>query len=625
MNEPPSNLPDFIYTAPREPVSEDEIATRRYDFAPPEPPPKRRQVAPVIGVITLMVALVGATIITSHPGSAVAGAETWLPGEGYRIQYETPGNSDLKFSEWSRPHISSLGQSNMLGFPIWVRLTDQDIIETPYLRMRTVDADTNGESTALFDNLWTLSTDGARAAVEVSIRVDGETPELDIAVMIPGRLDLPSDLAAGNTWASQGVIITWDNTAEEYVDSHYQAVFQAVQSSDADYKTRGCLDVTMEQTIGDKSSTTVRTWCPSDGIASFSDGKNTWTTSSKGLPVNINAEEPFDWGKADTLSFSPLTIEPPDLLGLFVMSPIESPGILAGAATFTSEFPPDVYAISLDDQPHVQWGIRPGGTPTASATLGGMTLVATTNRQVIAYNDDGRWLWEATLTDISVVPPIRLGDQAIVVGLDGSVTALDLRFGTTTWQTSIGGEIRSLPLFAQNRLLVANQMGALACIDPEGNTEWVVDAGVPRSMAVSPGPDPVVIYGNNKSVVLRAYSLADGHQVWRNRVYQDALDLVALDEVVVLRDNDMVLGIDWFSGEIVWRWSGQRTVAGLGGGQRVLIFGDSDLILLNAAGTEVRTWPHSIPSPSEYSSYLMAMNKTVLAYTGSKMEIGVLP
>jgi len=569
---------------------------------------------------------VGATIVVGGPAAPATGAGAWLPADGHRVRFAEPGNPDIKFSEWSQPTGLSLLQSALAAYPYWLTITDLDAVSTQYARLHTVQAGPDGTGTGLSDSLWTLGADGARAAIEADVTTVDGASVLDVSVLVPGRLDLPSDVAAGDSWVSDGTAQTWDATTSAFVASPYRATYRATTPADPGLATRGCLDVAMEQQTGDKTRTLSRTWCPGDGIVSLTDSTGTWAPTTAGPPVQMDAADPFDWSTADSLGFTPRTINHADVPGSLSLSPVSPPGLLNGGAVFAEQVLPDVHGVSTtEDMPQAVWAVRPGGKLTASATLGGVTMVATTNRQLVAYNNEGRWLWEAQLSDLVVVPPVRFGERVVVVALDGSVTALDPKSGAVAWRTDLGAELRNTPVVAGDRLLVANQAGALACIDANGRTVWVQDVGVPRSMAASSGPDPVVVYGENGSVVLRAYSLADGHQVWRQRVYQTPRDLISLDSALVLRDDSAVLGIDWSTGAVMWRWAGQRTAAGIGGGQRALLLGDTDFVLLAADGQPVRTWPHDLVDVTSHTTYLVAAGKTVLAYSDSGLEIGVVP
>ena len=541
-----------------------------------------------------------------------------MPADGHRVAWASATSPDLKYVEWSRPGPVTLYQSNLTAFTYWLSVANVDMSLTQFAHLNVLQANPAGVSDAQMDDLWTLDAAGAQAVIENEVDVTGPQPQVSIAVMQPGRLDLPAHLGAGDRWTSTGTAYVWDAAQNAIVQKPYTADFQAAAAPAAG---PGCLAVTMTQVTGGSSTTEARTWCPGQGIVALSRDAGTWTPTANRQPATLTPAQPFDWSTAAQLEFSPLDINQSNT----VLAPLSAPGLASGRAVFVTQLLAGAFGVDLTgDQPSVASAASPGGTPTAFALLDGLTVVATTNRQMVAYNEDLRWVWQVDLSDLAVVSPVQFGDEVVVALLDGSVTAFDLASGQVAWRVDLGSEIRFAPVVAGDRLLVATQSGRLTCLDETGQVVWNQDVGVPTSLAVSPGPDPVVAYGADNSVVLRGYSLADGHQVWRNRVYQDARDLVALDSVVVLRDNDATLGIDWKTGSVVWRWSGQRSAAAIGGGQSVLLLGDTDLVLLGANGQLERTWPHGIDQVSGHTSYLVAADGTVLVYCGSVMRLGVL-
>ena len=576
------------------------------------------RIVPTVGAVVIVGALVAASTLLGWPlVSSTSGADEWLPRDGQRYLFTNSDHSQLNYVEWTHSDATALLYSDLIVLLRWMSLTDVDWTSVGYLRARAVQVGLDGEGTALSDMLWTLSADGMRAGVELNF--PGE-----IDILVPGRLDLPPDLVDGSTWTSQGTAHRWDNSASSFVELPYQASYQAMRPEDAAEARRGCLDVHMDYVVSDKQRTESHIWCPEAGVRRYTNPDGPWQLTDSPLPGKPDPEEPFDWSTADTLEFSPRIEQP--AASNYLTAHLAPPGLLGGGAVFTGQLPPDVYGIDTSADPvTLVWEARPGGMPTAAATLGGLTVVATTNRQLIAYNSEGRWVWEADLRDLAIISPVRFGDYVVVATLDGQVTAFDLATGVTRWRTDLGAEIRFAPVVAGDRLLVANQAGGLACIDPTGEQLWVIDAGVPVSIAVSNGPEPVIVYGEDGSLVLNAYSLADGSQVWRNRVYEDARDLIGLDQVVVLRDNDRCLGIDWMTGEIRWRATGTRTFAGIGGGNRVLLLTEGSLLLLDDSGRQVRSWPHHLGDVGSGIWWLIASGDTVMALGHKGVEIGAQP
>jgi outer membrane protein assembly factor BamB len=562
-------------------------------------------------------ALLAATALIGRPFASTHPLDSWFPTDGYRARLSSEQSEDIAYFEWSRPDGLSLANANILGYSAWVYVTDPDPFETRFTRLHIVNADPTGETTAIADTIWTLDTDGARAVIDYSFVEIAGLVEARVAFLVPGRLDLPVNPVAGQTWVSKGQAVTMDRG--EVFKNDYKASFVATASA-----RPTCLDVTMDYQVGTVSRWERRTWCPGLGIVDVADSRATWGLTMAAVSVEVDPITPINFAALDNLTFDHRIInahayDP-------TISPRTSPGLLSGGAVFVDRNTPDLRFLRLNDQAAtIGWDARPGGHPTASATFGSLTVVANTNRQLVAYNSDGRWVWEARLSDITMVPPVRVGDLVMVVALDGTVSAFELASGALSWRANMGVEIRSAPVAAGEKILVANQAGALACFDLQGRQLWVADAGIPQAMVVSLGPDPVIVYAAQNSMILRAYSLADGHPVWRHRVYENALDLIGLDQILVLRNNAVVLGINWSSGAVLWRWADARAYAAIGGGKRVLLLAESELILLADGGWPVQRWPHELGDVTGIGVFLVADADAVLAIGPKGIEIAVLP
>ncbi|MCL1839157.1 MAG: PQQ-binding-like beta-propeller repeat protein, partial [Propionibacteriaceae bacterium] len=464
---------------------------------------------------------------------------------------------------------------------------------------------------------------GAKAEVEMSIVAVSGVPTLSTVIMTPGRLDIPSDITSGLNWTSEGNARIWDATAEVFTESRYLANLRAQTPGDESAASRGCLDITREQLTGEVFDIVLQTWCPGVGIVRSSEATGDWALTTSVPPTKVDSETPFDWNLVERFEFSPRLGAEPSVPGSFSVLPISAPGLVPGGIIIADRFNTEIYGLTIDTEiPQTAWTTRPGGSLTAAATLGGITLVATTNRQIVAYNKEGRWLWQTQLNDLTVAPPVRFGELAILTSLDGSVTALELRSGDIAWNLDIGAEIRSQAVVTTDRILVSNQAGALACIDAKGELLWLQDVGALQSLAVSGGDDPIVVVGKQGSVVLDAYLLETGEQLWRQRAYQNPRELISLTDVLVLRDDDWVLGIDWTTGAVLWGWNQQRTTNGIGAGERVLLLGKNGIVLLSAQGEQLRTWPLTPGEGFSGTTYLVAAGEAVLAYNASGFVIG---
>ncbi len=576
-----------------------------------------RRATPWVAVGLTLVALLATATVLGRPAAAdTAGAAAWFPPDGHRSRFAAAG--DTLAREWSRPSAFSLLQTGSTEFWVWAQITDVEWGSATYQRVMSHLVDATGASQGSGEALWVLDDTGARLALER--RPDGEA-----IVLAPGRLDLPAGLGAGDTWTSEGEL-AHRAAGQDWAVHTYRAQYTAIAAGDPDLAGRGCLVVNREFGYADTTTSDEQTWCPGAGVVAGSESGTRWTPGGAApTPVPADATA-FDWGRVDALDFTTNALNQTGA-GIPHVSPVAPPGIgTDGSIVFANQTLPDVVALDPGNEPALlAWHGRPGATPTTAGTFAGITVVATAARTAVGYGAQGQWLWETTLSDITRVPPVRFGATVVFATLDGRVTALDLATGTEAWHADLPGELRTRPLVAGDRLLIGDQTGALTCLDATGGQSWVVDAGVARSLAVTAGPDPVVVVGRDASTVLQAFRVSDGARLWRTRFYDDARDAVALAGRFVLRDSDRTTAIDAATGQPVWTWDGARTWAAIGGDQRVLLLTDTELVLLDADGRPVKSWPHGLGDISQSATFLTAGEDSVVAYGPLSMSVGRLP
>ncbi len=572
---------------------------------------------PWVGVGLTLLGLLGATSTIGAPAASPAtGAARWLPPDGTRFAFAA--GEEAYATEWARPSLLSLMQSNSPTFSTWAGITDMPWDEASYLRVASHQLDARASAEVTGEDLWVIDDRGGWTVAESA------SGTLD-TIWEPGRLDLPADLAAGNTWTSEGAV-AFRTPDQEWSSTDYRADYRAQAPTDPGERLRGCVVVAMTIVINQQELPSERTWCPGSGVIASHDGENAWQPSDA-LPRLSPVDPPaFDWSRADELQFTDRVHSQPGA-GITSLSPISAPAVLPdGSLVFANQVVPDLIALdSAEDPPPVRWVARPGGTLTSTASFAGITVVTNGRRELVAYGPEGQWLWQARLTDLTRVPPVRFGaDTVVVVTLDGGVTGYDLVTGEERWRATMGTEIRRTPLAAGDRLLVADAGGALSSFDRQGNEQWTVDAGRVAALAVSDGPAPVVAVGRSDSYVVRGYSLADGSQVWRSRIKQDAHGLVSLGDRFVLRDDDYLLGIDAASGAELWAQP-LRSRTAIGGGERVLVLTGKSLLLLDADGRQVREWPHRLGDVDHSTSYLAVSGDAVVVSGPIGVTVGRTP
>lgn len=589
-------------------------------FGPPStPPPARRRsaAAPWIGVGVTLIGLLTATAVLGAPAAPpITGAARWLPADGTRLAFSSADGTHAV--EWSRPAPHSLMQLNSPTFTTWAGITEADWTLASYLRVTSQRLDDQAAVQATGEELWLLDDTGARTIAEsLSDTID--------TIWEPGRLDLPAELAAGSAWSSDGEM-AFRQPGADWRSTAYHAAYRAEQPSDDAERTRGCLVVAMTLTINQQELPSQRTWCPEAGVIASQDSESSWSLTTALPPLPLAEPPVFDWSRAGELEFTDFGHS---LLGTGYtnLSAIAAPGLLPnGAVAVANRIMPDLIALDPDeDPPPVRWAARPGGTLAAAAGFGGVTVVTTSRRALVAYGPDGQWLWETPLSDLTRVAPVLAGaDTVVVVTLDGAVTGFDLATGSQRWRAGMGTEIRRAPVVAGERILVADAGGALSCFDLAGKELWTIDAGRATALAVSAGPEPLVAVGRSDSMVVRGYALADGGEVWHRRILQDARELVSLGDRFVLRDDDQLVGIDAATGAPLWE-TALRSERAAGGGSHVLLLTPDALLLLDRDGRQLREWPHQLGDVERADSYLATSGDAVIAWGPTGFAVGRLP
>lgn len=566
--------------------------------------------------MTLVCLLTAASTLGAPAAPPTTGAARWLPADGTRLAFTSDDATHAV--EWSRPTPHSLMQFNSPTFMTWAGIAEADWTQASYLRVTSQRLDDQATVEASGEDLWLVDDTGARTIAE------SLSGTLD-TIWEPGRLDLPAELSAGSTWSSDGEV-AFRQPGADWGATTYHAAYQAEPPSDDSERARGCIVVAMTLTINQQELPNRRTWCPAEGVVASQDSESSWSLTAS-LPQLPPAEQPvFDWSRAGELEFTDLGHSLQGA-GYTTLSPIATPAVLPnGALVVANRIMPDLIALdSVTDPPPVRWAARPGGSLASVASFAGVTVVTTSRRALLAYGPDGQWLWEARLSDLTrVAPALAGGDTVVVVTLDGAVTGYDLATGGERWRTGMGTEIRRAPLVTGERILVADAGGALSCFDLAGQELWTIDAGRVSTLAVSAGPEPLVAVGRSDSLVIRAYSLTDGSEIWRRRILEDARDLVSLGDRFVLRDDDRLVGIDAASGAQRWT-TAIRSERAAGGAGHVLLLTPTSLLLLDRDGRQVREWPHRLGDIERADSYLATSGDAVIASGPTGFAVGRLP
>jgi outer membrane protein assembly factor BamB len=569
------------------------------------------------GVVIALATVVGALVLASAaagrpPGVTSTPASRFLPADGQRVRYASP--SGTRTGDWAVDALPALFGQGPSQLKSWLAVTELDWKQAVVTRLSTVEADGAGTVTGRRDDFYSVTGDGIRA--EVSVSGDGTTE-----LFVPGRLDLSATPSKDRTWSSEGALGVISPGREPVTHSYHVDYASAAATGTG---LAGCIVVTARQRLDEQEPTTSQnTWCPGRGVVGFTSADGTsWASTAAPEAVDPGPAEVFDWSAADRLTFSARRIN--NVGDSMLLSLTQAPvGLPDGTAVAIQNTYADLVAVDTSAAvPDSRWRARPGGRPTSIAAINSLTVVATTGRELVAYGAAGDWRWSAPLSDLTMVPPVRIGDVVAVAALDGSVTGYDLSTGTQRWRRVVGIEIRTPMAAFGDRLVVIDQAGTLACLDESGTQLWETDAGTSETVAVTTGAEPVVVVPAGDAPRISAFSLADGRQAWQVRTPIVARSLVGLDGQVVVRDGNRTVAMDAATGTTRWTWDAERTHNATGGGDRVLLVTGSRVVLLDGTGRQVREWPLSLGVIDD-NTWLTTSAGHVLLFGAQGMLLGV--
>ena len=139
------------------------------------------------------------------------------------------------------------------------------------------------------------------------------------------------------------------------------------------------------------------------------------------------------------------------------------------------------------------WRTQPGGSVRAIATVGGLTVVGTTEREVIAYDHNGWQVWRTGLDDAVVQLAVAAGNVA-VLDAGGELRVLRAQSGDQAW-TSDG--VDQLFGAASSGALIVAGAGELTVLDAAtGDQRWSVEADPRTVQAVGFGSSVAMVDGN---------------------------------------------------------------------------------------------------------------------------------
>lgn len=218
----------------------------------------------------------------------------------------------------------------------------------------------------------------------------------------------------------------------------------------------------------------------------------------------------------------------------------------------------------------------PSATPSPSASASpsaGVDADEPAARLVAVDAQGGTPVWTADLPAVSRTGVTVVDDLAVVGGIDGSVTAVDVASGEIAWSASVGGFLESAISASDDAVLVSvrgdddTSTGMVAFAVDDGEQVWRYE---PQTASIAIGPASVgdgAAYVGLPDGTVRSVALDDGTERWSTILnayvnpFAPASPPVVTDGAVVVADvRGQVYRLDAATGERVWDHAYNRPV-----------------------------------------------------------------
>ena len=445
--------------------------------APSPPGPSRRRWVPAAVLAAIGVLLAG----TSYAGTTagVAGADSAA------LSYLPPdGSATYARVETTRERLTTVAEevteSAILTGVTGLLSTDQ-----------TFGVDAMGQ---LFDErdtlrIWRTTSTGVDDRVatpqttrlyRVNERVEllGESTPTEGYAYVPALVELPAEVAPGQTWGSAG-------SAGDALD--YRSELRSTAAPD------GCLQVDGEISYRTKTGApsrvvgVSRTWCPGRGLVaasqSFADLRTVTTRIDPPAPeATTTTDTPVRW--RDPRSWTPTTLDTVSISPVFGEGPMNGTPLsgvtpvrtTSGLVVRAMSAPNDLVATTPKTLRAwaSTWRAHPGGSIMTLTAFGNVVVVTTSERQVVGYTDTGVRLWQVPLDELAPTAPVRVSDtHAVLVDLSGDVRRFDLVTGVVDWTRNVGSDVSVAPAAGSGVVVVADRSYTVTALDPvTGEERW---------------------------------------------------------------------------------------------------------------------------------------------------------
>lgn len=463
----------------------------------------------------------------------------------------------------------------------------------------------------------------------------------DGAVFSPGLLELPTAVAPGQSWTSEGTRTqaggAWD----------YRNDSSAARPADGNLADAGCLEITSRTTVRPRAETPsdaivpaprsdVATWCPRRGVVqgtptggeTVAKLEGAWPPDRMGQPRSAGPRDPA--GLPQPLGAA--ATEP-----VFGSSPIpelgRDPSAVTRDGTLVSLTPATqgLAGSTIRTDPargaelQARWWAKPPGNVLTLTAFDDIVLVTTSTRDVIAYESGGRRLWRRHTADLVLQPPRRLDrNRVVMTDAQGRVTALD-DSGEISWTHQVSAQAAPLLTAADGEVYVSGGDGAVERLDSEGRPVWqaTVDNAASAPLLVQP-IGSIVLLGNG-SGGFTELDRATGN--WRrDYVAGNAHSFTELlpggDRVALTSSRTGVQILDPQTRRVTGVIAGGRVALPINGGW--LVATDDDLVRTDIGGVETGRQPLPRARPGDEVSMATSPGVLWLVHGGSAPGVEVV-
>ncbi|MFX4271115.1 PQQ-binding-like beta-propeller repeat protein [Propionibacteriaceae bacterium Y1685] len=124
----------------------------------------------------------------------------------------------------------------------------------------------------------------------------------------------------------------------------------------------------------------------------------------------------------------------------------------------------------------MRWRAHPGGVITRVLTVGAVTIVATSQRELVAYDERGLQLWRTRVDDLVVAADVS-GPRLVLVLASGHVLAVDPMSGQEAWRSQQEGRGTEHLAVLEDLIAVGDDQGNVQVLDGVDGASLIEGSG----------------------------------------------------------------------------------------------------------------------------------------------------